>query len=270
MDSPITSLQNARIKSLIRLRTRDGRQQQQRFTIDGQREIQRALQCHWDFPEFYVCPSRCNQRDQQLCNDLLRHGAEQITVTPEVMDKIAYGQRTLPLVAVAGTRTPPPLDSLDLSANSLILVLEGIEKPGNLGAITRAADAGGATAVILADSICDIFNPNAIRASAGALFQLPILQQRSIEIQRWLQTNQFQTFSTRVDGAQNYSNVDLTGRTCIVLGTEATGLSDQWNHSNSTEIALPMLGAGDSLNVSTTAAILIYESLRQRELGKSD
>jgi TrmH family RNA methyltransferase len=264
MDAIISSLQNDRVKELVRLRTRSGRQQQHRFAIDGIREIKRAQQAKYTFLETYFCDARCHSSDHILITTLTEQGAAAIEVTSSIMDKIAYGQRTLALIAVVEKPKRVELASLEVTDSEVVFVLEGIEKPGNLGAIARTADAAGVAAIILADSECDECNPNAIRSSAGAIFHLPVIHGTTLHIQKWLQSHHFNTFATLVDGSCCYSEVNLTGRTAIVLGTEATGLTNLWNTTNSQAISVPMCGIGDSLNVSTTAAILAYESQRQR------
>ena len=264
MDAIISSLQNDRVKELVRLRTRQGRQQQHRFTIDGIREIERAQQAKCTFLETYFCGARCSSADHILIAALTMQGATAIEVTSSIMDKIAYGQRTLALIAVVEIPNRVELASLEVTDSEVLFVLEGIENPGNLGAIARTADAAGVAAIILADSECDVCNPNTIRSSAGAIFHQPVVHDTTQHIQKWLQSNHFNTFATKVDGSDCYSDVNLTGRTAIVFGTEATGLTDLWNSSNSQAISVPMCGIGDSLNVSTTAAILAYEAQRQR------
>ena len=266
MDAIISSLQNNRVKELVRLRTRQGRQQQHRFTIDGIREIERAQQAKYTFLETYFCDARCSSSDHTLIATLTKQGAAAIEVTSSIMDKIAYGQRTLALIAVVEIPNSVELTALEVTHSEVVFVLEGIENPGNLGAIARTADAAGVSAIILADSECDACNPNAIRSSAGAIFHLPVVHDTTLQIQKWLQIHHFDTFATRVDGSCCYSEVSLTGRAAIVLGTEATGLTDLWNSTNSQAISVPMCGVGDSLNVSTTAAILAYESQRQRHV----
>ncbi|MBT4694410.1 MAG: RNA methyltransferase [Planctomycetaceae bacterium] len=266
MDAIISSLQNNRVKELVRLRTRQGRQQQHRFTIDGIREIERAQQAKYTFLETYFCDARCSSSDHTLIATLTKQGAAAIEVTSSIMDKIAYGQRTLALIAVVEIPNSVELTALEVTQSEVVFVLEGIENPGNLGAIARTADAAGVSAIILADSECDACNPNAIRSSAGAIFHLPVVHDTTLQIQKWLQIHHFDTFATRVDGSCCYSEVSLTGRAAIVLGTEATGLTDLWNSTNSQAISVPMCGVGDSLNVSTTAAILAYESQRQRHV----
>jgi TrmH family RNA methyltransferase len=149
----------------------------------------------------------------------------------------------------------------------LIAVLVGIEKPGNVGAVLRTADAAGVGALIVADGGTDLYNPNAIRASLGAIFTLPVCAATSVQAIAWLRSNQCQIVAARVDGSTPYTQIDFRGPTAIVLGGEAHGLSDQWRGDDITAVSLPMLGRVDSLNVSATAAVLFYEALRQRTGG---
>jgi TrmH family RNA methyltransferase len=146
----------------------------------------------------------------------------------------------------------------------LVVVLEGVEKPGNLGALLRSADAAGVSALVLADSRVDLYNPNAIRASLGTIFSLPVCEAASGEVLAWLQQHELQIFAARVDGSVPYTERDYRGPTAFVLGAEATGLTSAWNAPDITAIHLPMRGIADSLNVSATAAVLFYETLRQR------
>jgi RNA methyltransferase, TrmH family len=147
----------------------------------------------------------------------------------------------------------------------LIAVLEGVEKPGNVGAVLRSADAAGVSAVIVADGRTDLFNPNAIRASIGTIFTVPVCEAASGETLAWLRERRFQIVAARVDGSVCYTKVDYRRPTAIVLGGEAPGLSAVWSGNDFAAVHLPMLGAADSLNVSVTAAVLFYEALRQRE-----
>jgi TrmH family RNA methyltransferase len=151
----------------------------------------------------------------------------------------------------------------------LIAVLEGVEKPGNVGAVLRSADAAGVSAVILADGRTDLYNPNAIRASSGTIFSMPVCEATSSDVLAWLRERGFRIAAARVDGSVPYTKVDYRGPTAIVLGSEATGLSPIWSGNDIQAVRLPMLGAADSLNVSVTAAVLFYEALRQRTLTAS-
>lgn len=263
----ITSLQNVRLKQALKLRDRRGRDQQGRIVIDGLREIARAVQAKVEIVELFYCEPLCDSPDaRQLIQQAASAGAELLPVSEPVMEKLAFGQRGEGLVAVA--KTPhQSLNSLKLAspANSVVAVLEGVEKPGNLGAVLRTADAAGIAAVIVADGSLDLYNPNAIRASLGAIFTVPVCAATSQEALAWLRDGKFRLLAARVDGASDYAAASYTGPTAIALGSEADGLTDLWRASDIAAIKLPMLGQVDSLNLSATAAILFYEALRQRQ-----
>jgi len=265
MTLEITSPQNPRIKDVIRLRDRRGRQKQKRFIIDGLRELERARNASFSIETVYFNSDAIQATSpQELLAQFKEDGTELIQVSGRVMEKLSYGQRQLSMIAVARTPAPHELVNLDVRANSLIIVLESIEKPGNLGAIVRTADASGVCAVIVAEGSDDIYNPNVIRSSCGAIFHLPVIPSDLDSLLNWLETHSFQTLATRVDGAINYTEANYGGRTAVVMGTESTGLSRAWNNDNSTAINIPMLGIGDSLNVSTSCAVVCFEALRQR------
>jgi len=263
----ITSVQNPRVKTAARLRERSGRDEQGRIIIDGVREIGRALVASVKVVELFYLPELCRDEEhQRVLAAARRAGAELIEVTRHVMEKLAYGQRTEGIVAVA---LPPErkLHELHLPADALVAIVEGVEKPGNLGAIVRTADAAGVAAVLVASGGTDLFNPSAIRASLGAVFTVPVCAAPSGEIFTWLVQEGYRIFTARVDGAVEYTAADLRGRAAIALGSEAHGLSPLWSGEHVTAIRLPMLGNVDSLNLSATAAVLFYEALRQRCLA---
>ena len=259
----ITSLHNPRVKAAARLRDRSGREDQQRIIIDGLREIGRAIQGGVRPVEVYYLPERC---DDDAHRGLLaageRAGAELHDVAPAVMEKLAFGHRIEGIVTVA-ERPRRTLEQLSIDGEGLVAVIEGAEKPGNIGAILRTADAAGVRAVIVADGGTDLFNPNAIRASLGAIFTLPVCEATTNETLTWLRKNQYHMFDARIDGAVDYTAADLRGRAAIVLGSEAHGLSDAWQATDIMPIRVPLLGTVDSLNVSATAAVLFYEAIRQ-------
>jgi TrmH family RNA methyltransferase len=261
----ITSTTNPRVKAAARLRDRQGRNDQQRIIIDGVREIGLAVASGIELIELYYFPELC--RDEQHAALLTAAGAEkadQIEVTPAVMEKLAFGQRVEGVVAVA--RAPQRrLADLKLGEEPLIAVVEGVEKPGNLGAILRTADAAGVSALIVAEGGTDLYNPNAIRASLGAVFTVPVATAASQAALDWLRQNHFRLLAARVDGTTDYTAADYRGRTAILLGSEAHGLSELWRAEDITPIRLPLLGRVDSLNLSATAAVLFYEALRQRQ-----
>ncbi len=261
----ISSPQNPRIKDVIRLRDRRGRQKQRRFIIDGLRELQRACNSSLEISEVYYDAAACQQQpEQELLARLEAGPTELVAVSSRVMERLSYGQRRLTMIAVAKSPALQNLSELELNTHAFVIILEAVEKPGNLGAILRTADASGVAAIILSASTEDIFNPNAIRSSCGAIFHIPIIHTSHDDLEGWLERHQFTTYATRVNGAMNYTEANYTNRSAVVLGAEATGLSANWHPQNSQAISIPMLGIGDSLNVSTSCAVICYEALRQR------
>ncbi|MCY2990359.1 MAG: RNA methyltransferase [Planctomycetota bacterium] len=263
MSLTITSLQNPRVKSAIELRRRRGRDQQDRVLIDGVREIHRALQAGVEFVEIFACPEQCDELGQRLLDDCDRQSIERVKVTAAVFEKLAFGNRAEGVIAVARIR-PKSLADIRLPPSALVVVLEGLEKPGNVGAVLRTADAAGVTAVVVADGGTDLYNPNLIRASLGAIFTVPVCAVTSEAVLAWLHGHGLKIFAARVDAAVDYTAVSYRGPCALVLGSEAWGLSKAWQGAAITAIRLPMLGVVDSLNVSTTAAVLCYEAVRQR------
>lgn len=260
----ITSLQNPRVKEAVRLRDRRHREKQGRILIDGVRELRRALGAGVQLLEAFVCEALCTSDEaRQLVESLPNYGGEVWRVAEPVFEKLAFGHRTEGVLAVA-EMPQPTLDALTLPPDAVVAVLEAVEKPGNVGAVLRSADAAGVAAVLLADARTDLYNPNAIRASLGTIFTVPICAADSATVIAWLRQRAFQIVAARVDGSVPYTEVDLRGPTALVLGSEAEGLSAAWTGDDIRAIRLPMLGVADSLNVSVTAAVLFYEALRQR------
>jgi TrmH family RNA methyltransferase len=260
----ITSAQNQRVKDAARLRDRRQRVKQQRFLIDGARELGRAIDGGFELVEVFVCPPLCQSDGvRNVVARLEATGAAIQSVTPEVFAKLAFGERTEGVLGVA--RTPRnSLADLRLGNQPLVAVVEAIEKPGNLGAVLRSADAAGVSAVIATGGGTDLYNPNVIRASLGTVFALQVRTAASDEALNWLREHRLDIFTARVDAPRLYTEVAYTGPTAIVLGSEAAGLSSVWNASGVTAIKLPMGGTADSLNIAAAAAILFYEALRQR------
>jgi TrmH family RNA methyltransferase len=266
---PITSLQNPRIKQAVKLRDRHGRDDQQRIIIDGRREVDRALAAGVQLTELFieadVLPA---DEERELARRARECGADVLDVSPMVMQKLAFGERHAGIVATAKTPNSSLTKLAALLATratpSLITVVEGLEKPGNLGAILRTADAAGISGLIVCAGRTDLYNPNAIRASLGAIFTVPVAAASQAETVAFLKQQQLRIFAARVDGAADYTVVDYRQPCAIVLGSEAEGLSKDWNTAEIQAIRLPMRGQVDSLNVSVTAAVLFYEALRQR------
>lgn len=264
---PITSLHNPRIKRAARLRNRRQREKQGRILIDGVRELGRAIAAGVTVEEAFVCPALCSSAEaRQLIEQLAVGPADLFQVSPEVLSRLAFGQRAEGIVAVA---RPPErsLHGLVLGPDALVAVLEGVEKPGNLGAVVRSADAAGLSAVVLADPATDLYNPAAIRASLGTIFSLPVCAAQASEVIAWLCAQKLAVAVARVDGSVPYTQFDFRGPAAVVLGSEAEGVSDLWRTEGMTAVRLPMRGAADSLNVSAAAAVLFYEARRQRESG---
>ena len=260
----ISSLQNPRVKEAVRLRDARQRRKQGRIVIDGARELARAIAAGVRLGEVFVCEPLCRGDDARAVLDRLPSlPAEVLYVAEPVFEKLAFGQRAEGVLGVADM-PQPTLDRLPLPDSPLVAVLEGVEKPGNFGAVLRTADGAGLSALIAADPRTDLYNPNAIRASLGTIFTLPIAEVPGAEVLAWLRLHGLAIGAARVDGAVPYTQVDFRRPTAIVLGSEAEGLSDLWRTADVVAVRLPMLGAADSLNVSAAAAVLFYEARRQR------
>jgi len=260
----ITSVHNPRVKDAARLRSAQHRAKQRRFLIDGGRELLRAAAAEARIVDIFICPALCTSPESRQVFDLpAAQGADVWEVPEEVFRKLAFGAREDGVVAVAESR-PHTLADLRPREGGLIAVLEGLEKPGNVGAVLRSADAAGVAAVIVADGGTDLYNPNAIRASLGTIFSMPIATASAAKALDWLRQRGTNVFAARVDATMLYAEAALGENAAVVLGSEAEGVTRVWHASDVTPIRLPMLGAADSLNVSATAAVLFYEALRQR------
>ncbi len=260
----ITSLHNPRIKDTVRLRERKHRDATGLMLIDGAREIGRALKGGLNITQAFYCEELLHTAEAHESLDLLRQATSNTwPVTPQVFEKLAYGDRTDGVIATAAM-PHRRLRDIYLPTDALVLVIEGLEKPGNLGAVIRTADAVRASAVIAASPKAELYNPNVIRASLGLVFTMPVAAAAAEEVLSWLRAQRLNVVAARVDGAVDYSLADFTSGTAIVLGAEDTGLSEVWRGDEIRAVRLPMQGVGDSLNVSVTAAVLCYEALRQR------
>lgn len=252
----ISSTQNPRIKALLQLQEKSSvRRRQQEFVLEGYREIMHAIECGYELHQLYAVEGW----QQELPT------RERLTfVSPHVYEKIAYRGSTEGIIAVMGMKDHS-LDTLKLSDSPLVVVLESVEKPGNLGAILRSADAAGVDAVIVCDPLTDLYNPNLIRASLGGLFSVPTASCTSEECIRFLKENHVRILTAQLQDSELYYDTDMTLPTAIVMGTESTGLTQQWRTAADAHIRIPMLGILDSLNVSVSAAILMFEAVRQRQ-----
>jgi RNA methyltransferase, TrmH family len=260
----LTSTANPRVKSISRLRDRRERERTGLTLVDGAREVRRAIESAAVFDEAFVCVPLLQGADARAALDRLAEAGVRITTTSQtVFEKLAFGERAEGILAVV--RVPSlALDDLELSPDPLLVVLEGVEKPGNLGAVLRSADGAGADALIVADTRTDPFNPNVIRASAGTVFSVPLAVAPADEVIAWLRDRGIRIVATRVDDPAAYTDADLRGPLAIALGSEVEGLTERWAGGGIEAVSLPMLGVADSLNVSVTAAVLLYEARRQR------
>ena len=267
IDSPA----NPRVKAAVALRERRERDAAGLTLIDGGREALRAIEAGAVVERAFVCRSRigsvaARRVAEKLEQDFGPHGApiELIEVGERAFERLAYGDRADGVVLVV--RVPERrLEDLVLSMPPLIVVTEDVEKPGNVGAILRSADAVGADAVIAVGGT-DLYNPNVIRASVATVFSTQVVTAPAAEVVGWLRANRVRIVAARVDAAQLHVDADLGGPLAIVLGSEATGLSDAWQAPDIDGVRLPMLGVADSLNVSAAAAVLLYEAWRQRRI----
>ena len=264
----INSTSNPRIKNIIKLQSGSReRRGQNLFVIEGYREISRAMQAGILIKELYICRDLDKQgRGDQLVG--AGPGIQVFEVGSAAFARVAYREGSDGLIALAEPRNLK-LDDLKLKANPLILILESVEKPGNLGAIMRTADAAGIDAVIVCDPLTDIYNPNAIRSGVGCIFTSQVVTCTTSEAISWLQKNNIRSYAAALThSAVTYHQVDFCGPSAIVMGTEATGLSREWLETSDLQVIIPMKGIADSLNVSTSAAVLIFEAVRQREAGR--
>jgi TrmH family RNA methyltransferase len=248
----------------LRLRGRRERDKTGLTLIDGARETARALAGGARLREAFVSAQYCTDDECRATLHMLGEAAVPTwELGPDAFAKLAYGDRLDGIVSVAETPLQRLAD-LSLPANPLIGVIEGVEKPGNLGAVLRTADGAGVSALIVAEPGTDLLNPNVIRASLGTIFSVPVAVASTGDVLTWLREHEIAIIAARVEGSVDYATADYSGPTAIALGSEARGLSDAWAELADASVHIPMLGVADSLNVSATAAILFYEARRQR------
>jgi TrmH family RNA methyltransferase len=261
MTYTISSLQNPTVKNLVKLRQRRERDAQQCFLIDGARLLYTALRAGWPLDTIYCTPTAA-QMHANLLAQARAHGTHLQAVTDTVFQKIGYGDHPDGLLGLAW-QPHVSLPQLPHTAVPLYLITEGLEKPGNLGAILRSADAAGVTGVIVCDNQLDLWNPNVIRASQGACFTVPLARASGAETLQWLHSHDVQLLAATPTASQLYTQVNMRLPTALVVGAEHSGLSAAWRCS--TCVRIPMAGQVDSLNVAQAASILLFEAVRQRQ-----
>ena len=294
----VTSAQNPKIKELLALQEKSRlRRERGLFVVEGRRELEHCLEAGYTLDTVFYCPAIYGsvlggQDGRQLrgadrftpsgeCSPQLSaalafdrpapsdktvtafSGVRIVEVTPELYGKIAYRGGTEGIMAEVRARNLT-LEDLALQPDPLIVVLESVEKPGNLGAVLRSADAAGADAVIICDPLTDLYNPNLIRSSLGGIFTVPCVATDSPAAIAWLKAHGIRILTAQLQDSDWYYDTDMRAGTAIVIGTESTGLTDSWRAAADAHIRIPMLGRLDSLNASVSAAILLFEAVRQR------
>ena len=251
----ITSPSNPRFKEALQLHTSRGRKKQNRIIVFGRREIDRAIAAGITPDQIFVhAESETTSFDDKKIYQL----------PAPLFEKLSYGNRLDDAIMTAA-RPSTDLDNFDFQGDTIVTVLEAIEKPGNLGGILRSADGSGVDGVIVTNPQTDVYHPNSIRNSSGATFSVPIAVDNNENVLAQLKSAGFRILVACPKAEANFYDVDLRGKTAIVLGNEAEGVSDFWSSAADEAFNIPMLGIADSLNVSVTAAIVMYESLRQRK-----
>lgn len=251
----VSSPKNPKIKDLVSLQEKSSmRRETGLFVVEGRREIEHALESGYKIDTLFYCPELGGTQ----------HPADKLIEVPAaVYERIAYRGTTEGEIAEFREKSVS-LKDIVLGRNPLVVVLESVEKPGNLGAVLRSADAAGADAVIICDPLTDLYNPNLIRASLGAVFTRQIVSTTSEDAVEWLKKKKIQILTAQLQDSEWYYDTDMKCGTALVIGTESTGLTDIWRNAADAHIKIPMLGSLDSLNASVSAAILLYEAVRQR------
>jgi TrmH family RNA methyltransferase len=279
----ISSAQNPRIKHLLALQQKSAlRREEGLFIVEGRRELEHCLNAGMQVESIYCLDETSTITSTSTKTGTTPHlltvtcqlstvNCQLVKVTPNVYERIAYRGSTEGIIAVIRTPQPLTLDSLlqqkgrGVNGQPLLVILERVEKPGNLGAVLRSADAAQATGVIVCDPLTDLYNPNLIRSSIGAIFTVPTVACTSEECIAFLQEHGIQILTAQLQDSHLYYDTPMTGPTAIVMGTESTGLTPIWRKAANAHIRIPMLGQLDSLNVSVSAAILLFEAVRQRQ-----
>ncbi len=269
----ITSLQNPRVKQLVKLRDRRPRDEAGVFLVEGYRQIRRALERQVPLAEIYFSPPwYLGENEPALLAQAEAAGARLFELSKEAFAKVAYRERPDGLLAVA-PQWRHSLEDLgrwleatgrDGARAPFLLVVEAIEKPGNLGTILRSADAAGVDALVVCDPVTDLFNPNVVRASTGVLFSVPVVIADSTAVRPWLRERGIRSVATTPSAARLHTDTDLRGPLAIVMGSEQYGLSEYWLREAEERVRIPMAGQADSLNVAMATIITLFEAVRQR------
>jgi TrmH family RNA methyltransferase len=259
----ITSPANPRVKQLVALRRRRAREDSGVTLVEGRAEIELALAAGVRPRSLYYCPALTGPQGSGLGDRARELGADVVRLSRLVFEKASYREGPDGWLAVVPA-VDTSLAHLDPGQRPLVLACAGLEKPGNLGAILRTADAAGVSAVIAADPVTDWGNPNVVRASKGTLFSVPVASATGAEVLSWIAARSLQIVAATPDATTLVTDADLTGPTVIAVGAEQAGLPADWLERADFSVRIPMFGRADSLNVATSAAIITYEAVRQR------
>lgn len=271
----ITSAQNPKVKELLALQEKSKeRRKKGLFVVEGRRELLHCIEAEFEPHTLFICRDILSDKDfdkilgaieENFCGSTYPI----IEISQQLYDKVAYRGGTEGIIAEMHCKELS-LEGLKMKENPLVVILESVEKPGNLGAVLRSADASGVDAVIVCDPLTDMYNPNLIRSSIGAIFTVPVATASSEDTIAWLKSKGIKIYTAQLQDSEWYYDTDMKGGTAIVMGTEATGLTNIWRKAADAHIKIPMLGRLDSLNVSVSAAILMFEAVRQRKDAKSN
>ena len=261
----ITSAQNPKIKDFLALQEKSRlRREKGLFVVEGRRELLHCLEAGFSPRTIFVCEEILGAGEMEAVLEAAGEGCTVFSVSANVYDRMAYRSGTEGVTAIMQARNLRLEELRFRNEEPLIVVVEAVEQPGNLGAILRSADAAGADAVIVCDPLTDLYNPNLIRASIGAVFSVPVVAASSAETIEWLRSRGVTIYTAQLQDSSWYYDCDMKKATAIVMGTEATGLTGIWREAADRHIRIPMLGKLDSLNVSVSAAVLLFEAVRQR------
>jgi len=261
----VTSASNPKFKNLLLLQEKSkARREQGLFVVEGRRELEHCIEAGFHVRTVFVCPEIAGEAAGETLSS-----APVIEIPAPLYRKAAYRESTEGVMAEVEV-PERRLEDLQLPENPLVMVLESVEKPGNLGAVLRSADAAGVSAVLVCDPLTDLWNPNLIRASIGAIFTVPTVACSSADAIAFLKARGIRILTAQLQDSSLYYNIDMTRGTALVMGTESTGLTGQWRAAADAHIRIPMLGRLDSLNVSVSAAILLFEAVRQRQSGPEE
>ena len=271
----ITSAQNPKVKELLALQEKSKeRRKKGLFVVEGRRELLHCIEAEFEPHTLFICRDILSDKDfdkilgaieENFCGSTYPI----VEISQQLYDKVAYRGGTEGIIAEMHCKELS-LEGLKMKENPLVVILESVEKPGNLGAVLRSADASGVDAVIVCDPLTDMYNPNLIRSSIGAIFTVPVATASSEDTIAWLKSKGIKIYTAQLQDSEWYYDTDMKGGTAIVMGTEATGLTNIWRKAADAHIKIPMLGRLDSLNVSVSAAILMFEAVRQRKDAKSN